>query len=197
MIDIDVYFDRYVEMEGLLPGRVEAIGQTYRSENYLDREQLQALAQECSRQSARYIETNSVEACVNATYDIQCLRYDASKVAALCGLNGVSVPTASFILTALDPLNYGIVNRHVQRSLRYLGYIDTDRDKLRLSDYTEMLHHIRTIADEERCTAAAVGYALAAHGRIIQDRDRISITAEDTPVLDDTDPGIDTASGIA
>lgn len=188
MIDIDAYFDRYLESEGLRPGRVEAIGKIYRENGHLNRDQVQALAHECSMQSARYAQNNSISDCLKATHDVRRLRYDASKVSVLCGLNGISVPTASFILTALDPLDHGIVTQQVQTSLRYLGYIDATSDRLTAADYTTIIRHIRSIAREENCTAAAVSYALAEHGRDVQERDQDTLLQADSTVPADIDP---------
>jgi len=49
---------------------------------------------------------------------------DRASVAVLCGLNGVAVPVASAILTAIDPSQYTIIDF---RALEALGYTGSDR----------------------------------------------------------------------
>lgn len=170
MIDIDTYFDRYLTAEGLLPGRVEAVGQYYREDGFLDREQLHSLISSVSPSSARHVKKNAAQDCRETTADIHNLQYDASKVSVLNDLHGVKVPTASYILTALDPLRHSPLTQDVWHSLKYLGYVDGGRNTFSPIDYATAIHHIRTIAREEGRTAAAVGYALAAHGKDVRDR---------------------------
>jgi hypothetical protein len=187
VIDIDHYFDQYIAEHGMVPGHVEVYGKTYRQQGHLAQDDLFDLTSHVSSHSARYVTKNDTEACRNATADAAETRHDASKVSVLCGLHGVKVPTASYILTALDPLNNAVVNKRTWASLRYLGYVDGDKTQFTADDYVTALRHIRSIAQEEQCTAAAVGYALAAHGKDVLDRDASSVTPpERIPLKPDT-----------
>ncbi len=176
MIDIDHYFDQYIAEHGMRPGHIEVYGKTYRQQGYLTQQNLHDVTSHISAHSARYMTQNTEQACRDATADARQTPHDASKISVLCGLHGISVPTASYILTALDPLNNAIVTKRVWASLNYLGYVDADRATLTADDYVTAIRHIRSIAAEEACTAAAVGYALAAHGQDVCDRDTASVT---------------------
>lgn len=170
MIDVDLYFDRYVDVEGLQPGRVEAIGLQYRKQGFLTQEQLYKLAYESSPHSARYTLKNAAERVQQVTTETWKIEDDFSKISLLSGLHGISTPTASYILTALDPVNHAVVTPRVWNSLRFLGYVEEDKDDLSATDYATAIEHVRNIAEEERCTAAAVGYALSVHGTTVGDR---------------------------
>jgi hypothetical protein len=193
MIDIDHYFDAYIRKNGLLPGHVEAIGQQYRKNGYLTRNQLCDLTAAVSH-GAQHMERNDEQECRDATYDAYSTPTDTSKIAILCGLHGVKTPTASYILTALDPLNHAIVNRQVWTGLYHLGYVDRDPASFTPADYATAIDHIRQIADEEACTTAAVSYALAAHGDDVRERDAQPVTPPERIPLEPADPAPPTSS---
>jgi hypothetical protein len=67
---------------------------------------------------------------------------ERASVAVLCGLNGVAVPVASAILTAIDPNRYTIIDF---RALEALGYTGSDRT---INFYLGYLSKCRDLAKE-------------------------------------------------
>jgi len=67
---------------------------------------------------------------------------DRASIAVLCGLNGVAVPVASAILTAIDPSRYTIIDF---RALEALGYTGSDRT---IDFYLGYLNYCRESANQ-------------------------------------------------
>jgi hypothetical protein len=79
---------------------------------------------------------------------------DRASVAVLCGLNGVAVPVASAILTAIDPSRYTIIDF---RALEALGYTGSDRT---IDFYLAYLSKCRNFAKEYKVSLRDLDRAL-------------------------------------
>lgn len=160
---IAAYLDRYTETQGVLPERLAEFGETYRRQGYLDREQLYEIAYESSTRSAYHVERNPPERCREVTTNARRVDGDFSKIHLISGLSGFKAPTASCVLTALDPDTHAVVDTRVWATLDRLAYLDGRKESFDAADYVTMIEPIREIATETDYTAAEVGYALFAY----------------------------------
>lgn len=78
---------------------------------------------------------------------------DRAAIAVLVGLNGVAVPVASAILTAIDPDKYTVIDF---RALEALGNDSSDRSV----DFCGYLNHCRLLAKKHQVTLRELDRAL-------------------------------------
>ena len=154
---------RYAETQGVLPERLDQFGTAYREQGHLTRDQLYDVAYESSTRSAYHVETNPEDRCREVTANALAVDGDFSKIHLLTGLSGFKAPTASCVLTALDPERHAVVDTRVWASLERTGYLEGRKESFDASDYVAMIDPIREIAAETGYSAAEVGYALFAH----------------------------------
>ena len=156
------YLEQYRETQGVLPERLESIGARYREQGHLDRDQLYELAYENSTRSAYHVERNPRDRCREVTANVLAVEGDFSKIQLLTGLAGFKAPTASAVLTALDPEGHAVVDTRVWASLERLDRLEGRKESFDAADYVAMIGPIREIAGETGYAAADVGYALFA-----------------------------------
>ena len=165
--DLDAFveqnYHRYADTQGVLPERLESFGEQYRNQGHLTREQLYEIAYESSTRSAYHVETNPPDRCKTVTANVRRVPDDFSKIHLLTGLTGFQAPTASCVLTALDPETHAVVDTRVWASLERLGYLEGRKEQFDAADYVRMIEPIRTIADTTGRTSATVGYGLFAY----------------------------------
>ena len=157
------YLDRYAETQGVLPDRLEAFGERFREQGYLTRNQLYEIAYESSTRSAYHVESNPDERCRTVTANVLALEDDFSKIQLLTGLTGFKAPTASCVLTALDPSTHAVVDTRVWATLERFDYLEGRKESFDAADYVTMIEPIRGIASETGFSPAEVGYALFAY----------------------------------
>jgi len=153
----------YAETQGVLPERLEAFGEQYRSQGHLTRDQLYEIAYESSTRSAYHVENNPAERCREVTRNALEVEGDFSKIQLLTGLRGFKAPTASCVLAALDGERHAVVDTRVWASLERKGYLDGRKESFDAADYVAMIEPIREIAAETGYSAVEVGYALFAY----------------------------------
>lgn len=156
------YLEQYRETQGVLPERLESIGATYREQGSLDRDQLYELAYENSTRSAYHVERNPRDRCREVTANVLAVEGDFSKIQLLTGLAGFKAPTASAVLTALDPERHAVVDTRVWASLERLDRLEGRKESFDAADYVAMIGPIREIAEKTGYATADVGYALFA-----------------------------------
>ncbi len=165
--DFDTFVERnyrrYADTQGVLPERLASFGEQFRSQGCLTREQLYEIAYESSTRSAYHVKKNPPERCERVTTNVRRVPDDFSKVQLLTGLAGFQAPTASCVLTALNPESHAVVDTRVWASLDRLGYVEGQKEQFDAADYVQMIGPIRTIADTTEHTPATVGYALFAY----------------------------------
>lgn len=159
---IGTYLAQYEQTQGVLPERLEALGETYREQGFLDRDQLYELAYETSTRSAYHVKTNPRDRCREVTENVRRVEGDFSKIHLLAGLSGFKAPTASAVLTALDPDRHAVVDTRVWASLDRLDALDGRKETFDAGDYVAMIEPIRELAAESEYSVAEVGYALFA-----------------------------------
>ncbi|MBX0322775.1 hypothetical protein EGH21_07000 [Halomicroarcula sp. F13] len=153
----------YEQTQGLDPDWLDGIGATYREQGYLTREQLYDVAYASSTRSAYHVESNPTERCREVTRNVRHVDGDFSKIQLLSGLSGFKAPTASAVLTALDPERHAVVDTRVWASLERLGYLEGRKESFDAADYVTMLGPIRDVASETGYAVDEVGYALFAY----------------------------------
>ena len=89
-------------------------------------------------------------------------RSDALRLQALLQLDGVSVPTASAILTLLDPRRYGVIDIRVWRLLHSVGAVTGNREGRNLTpaQWLEFLSILRPLSSRLGVTVREVELAL-------------------------------------
>lgn len=167
--DVEANLRAYESTQGVLPERLDAIGETYREQGHLTRDQLYDLAYETATRSAYHVEKNPTERCREVTENVRVVDGDFSKIHLLTGLSGFKAPTASAVLTALAPDRHAVVDTRVWASLERLGRLEGRKESFDAGDYVEMIGPIREIAAKTGHSPADVGYALFAAD--VEDRD--------------------------
>lgn len=160
---VATYLDRYGETQGVLPDRLDEFGEQYRSQGHLTRDQLYDVAYESSTRSAYHVEKNPPERCREVTENVLAVDGDFSKVQLLTGLSGFKAPTASCVLTALDPADHAVVDTRVWATLERFGHVDGRKEQFDAADYVTMIDPIRDVASDTGFAAAEVGYAMFAY----------------------------------
>ena len=161
--DVEEYLELYSETQGLMPEKLEEYGEKYVSQGYLTQDQLYEIAYESSTRSAYHVRKNSEELCREVTRNALGAEGDFSKIALISSLKGFKAPTASCVITALNPEKHAVVDTRVWASLERLGYVEGRKETFDAFDYRKMIGPIREIAEEQGYTAAEIGYALFAH----------------------------------
>lgn len=159
---IDRHLAAYKDTQGVLPERLESIGETYREQGSLDRDQLYDLAYATATRSAYHVETNPPARCREVTENVRLIDGDFSKIQLLSGLSGFKAPMASAVLAALDPETHAVVDTRVWASLERLGLLEGRKESFDAGDYVTMIEPIRELAEETEFSVAEVGYALFA-----------------------------------
>ncbi len=157
------YLDEYTDTQGILPERLKEFGEQYRTQGHLTRDQLYEIAYESSTRSAHHVERNPRERCHEVTANVRRVTGDFSMLQLLSGLHGFKAPTASCVVTALEPERHAVVDTRVWASLDRLDYLDGRKESFGAADYVRMIGPIREIAAETGYTTAEVGYALFAY----------------------------------
>lgn len=160
---VETNLSRYAETQGVLPAELESVGETYRSQGHLTREQLYEVAYESSTRSAYHVRNNPADRCREVTADVLAVSSDFSAVRLLTGLSGFQAPTASCVLAALDGDRHAVVDTRVWASLERLGCLDGRKESFDAADYVAMIGPIREIAAETDYRPVDVGYALFAY----------------------------------
>jgi thermostable 8-oxoguanine DNA glycosylase len=160
--DVATNLAAYGETQGVLPERLEELGERYREQGHLDRDQLYDLAYATATRSAYHVERNPRDRCREVTENVRRVAGDFSKIHLLSGLSGFKAPMASAVLTALDPERHAVVDTRVWAQLERLGALEGRKESFDAADYVRMIEPIREIAEETGYSTAEVGYALFA-----------------------------------
>lgn len=166
---IQKYLQVYNDTQGILPEKIKEFGKKYREQGYLTRKQLYQIAYESSTRSAYHVKKNPKQRCRKITKNIKKLDDDFSQIGLITLLKGFKAPTASCILTALNPQKHAIVDTRVWASLERKNYLQGRKETFNAHDYTKMIKPIRKISDKTGHTTAEVGYALFAHDYEVRD----------------------------
>lgn len=160
---IQKYLEVYKETQGILPEKLKGYRDKYEQQGHLTRKQLYEIAFESSTRSAHYVKNNKKEYCIEVTENLSRIKGDYSKIALIESLKGFKAPTASCILTIIDPRKHAIVDTRVWAALERKNYVNGRKETFNAEDYVEMIKHIRKISKKTKYAPEKIGYALFAY----------------------------------
>lgn len=160
---IEKYLEKYSETQGVLPEKLGEYGEKFRDQGFLTRKQLYEIAFMSSTRSAYHVRKNSKKVCKEVTSNVLRVEGDFSEIGLITMLSGFKAPTASCVLTALNPERHAVVDTRVWASLERKGFLKGRKESFGPADYVEMIEHIREISEKTGFSASEVGYALFAH----------------------------------
>ncbi|MBN2279569.1 MAG: hypothetical protein JXQ65_03225 [Candidatus Marinimicrobia bacterium] len=91
------------------------------------------------------------------------------RIELLITLKGVSIPTASAILTVIDPKNYAIIDVRCVNALAHLGYIDWQT--ISVKNWIKYIVLIRDLASKYGKTSRDIEKGLFAFNRLMLDEE--------------------------
>lgn len=159
---LEKYLEYYSDTQGLMPEKLEQYRQKLYSQG-LGKEDLYELAYESSTRSAYHVRKNPEDLCDEVIDNLEKVEGDFSKIAMITALKGFKAPTASVILTVMDPERHAVVDTRVWASLERFGYLEGRKESFDAFDYVEMIREIRKIAEKTGYSTEDVGYALFAY----------------------------------
>lgn len=159
---VEKYLDYYGETQGVLPEKIREYHEKHVKQG-LGKQDLYELAYESSTRSAHHVRENSEELCREVIDNVEKVNGDFSKIALISSLKGFKAPTASVILTVIDPENHAIVDTRVWASLERFGRVKGRKETFDAADYRKMMEEIRDISEETGFTPEEIGYALFAY----------------------------------
>jgi hypothetical protein len=142
-----------------------------RERGYLTRGEFKAACRWKSPRSAGHVQRNSHHRVRKATEVALLAAKDRERIEALLALQGVAVPTASAILTLLDPERYGVIDIRVWQLLHRLRLVDGARGGtgLGIQHWEQFLAVIRRYAEVLEATPREIELALFHVHREYQD----------------------------
>lgn len=159
---VEEYLEYYSETQGLMPEKLESYREKFRSQG-LEKEDLYELAYESSTRSAYHVRKNPERLCKEVVNSLEKVEGDFSKIALITALKGFKAPTASVILTVMNPEKHAVVDTRVWASLNRFNYVEGRNESFDAFDYVEMIDNIREISRETGYSTEKVGYALFAY----------------------------------
>jgi hypothetical protein len=142
-----------------------------RRRRYLTKGEFQDACFWKSPRSANHVHRNSHHRIRRATGTALTARSERKRIEALLELRGVSVPTASAILTLTDPKRYGVIDIRVWQLLHTLGLVagNPKGTKLTIPQWETFLSLIRGLAAAHGTSARNIERALFRAHRKYQD----------------------------
>jgi hypothetical protein len=118
-----------------------------------------------SPRSAPRCEANSARAVRLVSRIALATRDERQRLEALCRLQGVGIPTASAILTLVDPRRYGVLDIRVWKLLYAIGAVERNPGGagFRTEHWLQYLEHLRREARRRRVSVRRVEYSLFLH----------------------------------
>jgi len=121
-----------------------------------------------ARQKQNYIQNKDiVEEVTRLAF---CEKDEQKKIKILCKLKGVGIPTASAILTIVDPNKYAIIDIRCLQALRRILHVKIS-ERVSLSTWVTYLSVMRNLAEENKMTPRELDMALFAMHRETLDGD--------------------------
>lgn len=113
---------------------------------------------------------NSDKEVVEITKKILSTKYEKRRITLLATLRGVSIPTASAILTLIDPQNYGVIDIRVWQLLYLYGVVNTKPDGINFSfkNWYTYISKLRYFAKMFDTTARSIERTMFLHHKKIQ-----------------------------
>ncbi|ADO77265.1 hypothetical protein Hprae_1114 [Halanaerobium praevalens DSM 2228] len=163
VIDFKKYLKKYDQTTGLYPKKLKQIGKKYHAQSYLTRAELYQLAHLNSTRSSYHVKRNPINRVKKVTKAAYKLEDIFCKLALYTSLMGVGIPTASAILTALDPQKHCVIDTRVWATLYQLNYFEQEKESFKADDYFEIIKIVRKMAAQTNFSPSQIGYALFAY----------------------------------
>jgi hypothetical protein len=115
----------------------------------LTREEFLEICHWKSPRTSRWCEMNSASSVRRAMTTVFATEDEDRRLAELTSLHGVAVPTASAILTMIDPKNYGVIDIRVWQLLHEIGSV-TKRASGQGFDSQNWLQYLQILRDHAK-----------------------------------------------
>jgi len=114
---------------------------------------------------------NSKKEIISISKKVLSTKFERSRIELLTSLKGVSIPTASAILTLIDPKNYGVIDIRVWQVLYLYGSVKQKPSGMNFdfSNWYNYLMKLRYYAKKFKVSARDVEQILFLHHKEIQD----------------------------
>ncbi len=166
--NIDEYIAAYDEEKILFEK-----GKSIKKRGHLLKDEFLQICLWKSRRPKNWYKENTSEAIKETSKEALTLTDENRKISLLCELQGVSIATASALLSVIDPDNYPIIDARCTQALKDLGYIKWEN--INYNNWLEYLAIIRKIAKENNLSAREVEKGLFAYNRIDLDKKYINL----------------------
>jgi hypothetical protein len=142
-----------------------------RQRGHLTRSQFLTICRWKSPRSIRHCMKNSPHRIRRQSAAALASRNERARFEALTALDGVGAPTASAILTLIDPRRYGVIDIRVWQLLFDLGSVRTKPGGVgfRFDDWRDYLAVLRLHANQLNVSVRAVEYSLFLYHQRVQE----------------------------
>jgi hypothetical protein len=161
---LDFYIDLYDWEKALYQS-----GQSWFKQGYLKRSQFLEICLWKSRRPKSRYKRNSEEQVIKATQKSFQERDERQKIKSLTKLKGVDIPTASAILSIVEPNRYPIIDIRCVTALRDLKLITWKT--ITASSWIKYLTVVKTLAQRHNKTPRQIEKGLFAYNRLKLDKD--------------------------
>jgi len=122
------------------------------------------------RPKQRYLK-NSEEEIISISKKILATKFEKRRIELLTSLGGVSIPTASAILTLIDPENYGVIDIRVWQVLYLYGSVKDrpDGTNFDFNNWYNYLMKLRYYAKKFKVSSRDIERTIFYHHKKIQD----------------------------
>ena len=142
-----------------------------RKRGYFTKDEFLKMCKWKSPRPKRYYGSNPPELIKDISSKILATKYEKRKIDLLTKLKGVSIPTASAILTLLDPQNYGVIDIRIWQLLYLYGSVKKNPrgQGFNFNDWFHYLSKLRYFAKKFHCSVRNIEYSLFQYHKKIQE----------------------------
>ena len=149
------------------------MGKEVNKRGWLEKSEFLTICLWKSRRPKRLYDLNSEKEIVSKSKSSFKEKDELKKIKILTELKGVQIPTASAILSVVNPDVYPIIDERCIQSLTDLGIIEWKT--ITENNWIEYLNIIRSLSKEKNKTAREIEKGLFAYNRINLDREYINL----------------------
>lgn len=163
--NLEFYIESYdIEKQLFLNGKV------WFQRRWLEKSDFLQICLWKSRRPKKLYELNSEEYIINVTKNVFNENCEKTKINLLTSLKGVSIPTASAILSVTNPKDYPIIDIRCIQSLNDLKMISWST--ININTWLEYLEIIRSLSKTYKLSAREIEKGLFSYNRIKLDKDK-------------------------
>jgi len=143
-------------------------GEIWKQKGYLEKSEFLQICLWKSRRPKKFYEQNSEKEIIKITNQTFQETSEIIKIELLTKLKGVSIPTASAILSVTDPKNYPIIDIRCVETLQDLKLITWEN--ISVKNWIEYLKIVRNLSNKHNKNAREIEKGLFAYNRIKLDK---------------------------